>query len=107
MEIIAVSTGDRYSVRMALESIFAREQFNGRLPYVGKPFYDIVGYTYYLHSPMGMSFLYRFSGGPKLAGRALELQKNIEANAILSFVLQDAQTPAQELNQTSATAKWN
>lgn len=65
MDIIAVSTGDRYSVRMALESIFARRQSNGRLPYVGKPFYDIVSYTYYLHSLMGMSFLYRFSGDQK------------------------------------------
>lgn len=33
--------------------------------------------------------------------------QNIEANAILYFVLQDAQTLAQELNQTSTTTQWN
>lgn len=63
LESIAVSTGDLYSVRMGLESLFALQQPNGRLPYAGKPFayMDIVSYTYHLHSLIGMSYLYRFS----------------------------------------------
>lgn len=65
LESIAVSTGDLYSIRMALESLFALQQSNGRLPYAGKPFYDITSYTYHLHSLIGMSYLYRFSGDQK------------------------------------------
>jgi hypothetical protein len=65
LESIAVSTGDLYSIRMALESLFALQQSNGRLPYAGKPFYDIESYTYHLHSLIGMSYLYRFSGDQK------------------------------------------
>lgn len=64
LESIAVSTGDLYSIRMGLESLLALQQSNGRLPYAGKPFsdMDIVSYTYHLHSLIGMSYLYRFSG---------------------------------------------
>lgn len=62
LESIAVSTGDLYSIRMALESLLALQHSDGRLPYAGRPFYDIVSYTYHLHSLIGMSYLYRFSG---------------------------------------------
>lgn len=64
LESIAVSTGDLYSIRMGLESLYALQQPNGRLPYAGKPFsnMDIVSYTYHLHSLIGTSLLYRFSG---------------------------------------------
>lgn len=64
LESIAVSTGDLYSIRMGLESLYALQQPNGRLPYAGKPFsdLDIVSYTYHLHSLIGTSYLYRFSG---------------------------------------------
>jgi hypothetical protein len=47
---------------MALESLFARQQSDRRLPYAGKPFYDIVNYTYHLRSLISMSYLYRFPG---------------------------------------------
>lgn len=64
LESIAVSTGDLYSIRMGLESLYALQQPNGRMPYAGKPFsnMDIVSYTYHLHSLIGTSYLYRFSG---------------------------------------------
>jgi hypothetical protein len=63
LESIAVSTGDLYSIRMGLESLLALQQPNGRLPYAGSPFpSSIVSYTYHLHSMIGMSYLYRFSG---------------------------------------------
>jgi hypothetical protein len=62
LESIAVSTYDLYSVRMALESLFAMQQADGRLPYAGKPFYDTISYTYHLHSLIGVSYYYRFSG---------------------------------------------
>jgi hypothetical protein len=162
LESIAVSTGDLYSIRMALESLFALQQSNGRLPYAGKPFYDVVSYTYHLHSLIGISYLYRFSGdqtwlakywdqyvrgvewalssvdGTGLANITasadwlrfgmgghvsrssihflilghpvkppLTIFQNIEANAILYFVLQDAQSLAQQLNHTSTATKWN
>lgn len=38
---------------------------------------------------------------------SLIITQNIEANAILYFVLQDGQTLARELNRTSTTIKWN
>lgn len=62
LESIAVSTGDLYSIRMGLESLFAQQQSNGCLPYAGKAFLDVVSYTYHLHSLIGISYLYRFSG---------------------------------------------
>ncbi|GIK02051.1 hypothetical protein Aspvir_006094 [Aspergillus viridinutans] len=62
LESIAVSTYDLYSVRMALESLFSMQQVDGRLPYAGKPFHDTVSYTYHLHSLIGVSYLYRYSG---------------------------------------------
>lgn len=37
----------------------------------------------------------------------LTISQNIEANAILYFVLQDAQSLAHELNHTSTTTEWN
>ncbi|KAJ6096976.1 hypothetical protein N7486_007722 [Penicillium sp. IBT 16267x] len=61
LESIAVSTGDLYSIRMGLESLFILQQADGRLPYAGTPFYG-ESYTYHLHNLIGMSFLYRFSG---------------------------------------------
>jgi hypothetical protein len=62
LESIAVSTGDLYSVRTALEALFVLQKANGQLPYAGKPFFDTVSYTYHLHSLIGASYLYRFSG---------------------------------------------
>ncbi|KAH1379989.1 hypothetical protein KXV53_001062 [Aspergillus fumigatus] len=62
LESVAVSTYDLYSVRMALESLFAMQQADGRLPYAGKPFYDTVSYTYHLHSLIGVAYYYRFAG---------------------------------------------
>jgi hypothetical protein len=62
LESIAVSTGDLYSVRTALEALFVLQKANGQLPYAGKPFVDVVSYTYHLHSLIGATYLYRFSG---------------------------------------------
>jgi hypothetical protein len=62
LESIAVSTGDLYSIRNALEALFVLQKANGQLPYAGKPFFDSVSYTYHLHSLIGASYLYRFSG---------------------------------------------
>ncbi|KAJ5885852.1 hypothetical protein N7504_011688 [Penicillium tannophilum] len=62
LESIAVSTGDLYSIRMGLESLFILQQADGRLPYAGTPFNYGESYTYHLHNLIGMSFLYRFSG---------------------------------------------
>ncbi|KAJ5126417.1 hypothetical protein N7526_008594 [Penicillium atrosanguineum] len=62
LESIAVSTGDLYSIQMALDSLLVLQKPDGQLPYAGKPFYDTVSYTYHLHSLIGMSYLYRFSG---------------------------------------------
>ncbi|RAH46141.1 rhamnosidase B precursor [Aspergillus brunneoviolaceus CBS 621.78] len=61
-ESIAVSTNDLYSVRMGLEALLALQSSEGQLPWGGKPFNIDVSYTYHLHSVIGMSFLYRFSG---------------------------------------------
>ncbi|RAK80287.1 rhamnosidase B precursor [Aspergillus fijiensis CBS 313.89] len=62
LESIAVSTNDLYSVRMGLEALLALQSSEGQLPWGGKPFNIDVSYTYHLHSLIGMSFLYRFSG---------------------------------------------
>ena len=62
LESIAVSTGDLYSVQMGLDSLLVLQKPDGQLPYAGRPFYDTVSYTYHLHSLIGMSYLYRFSG---------------------------------------------
>jgi hypothetical protein len=51
-----------YSVRTALESLFVLQKSNGQLPYAGKGFRPSVSYTYHLHSLIGASYLYRFSG---------------------------------------------
>ncbi|GIC94338.1 putative alpha-L-rhamnosidase A [Aspergillus udagawae] len=139
LESIAVSTYDLYSVRMALESLFAMQHADGRLPYAGKPFYDIVSYTYHLHSLVGVSYLYRYSGDLNwLAAhwsqykRALQWSlssidstglanvtasadwlrfgmggHNIEANAILYFVLQESLLLANTLNDTASSSAWS
>ncbi|CAG8045141.1 unnamed protein product [Penicillium nalgiovense] len=139
LESIAVSTGDLYSVRTALESLFTLQKSNGQLPYAGKGFFASVSYTYHLHSLIGASFLYRFSGDKNWLSnhwsqykRGLEWAissvdetglanitassdwlrfgmgaHNIEANAILYFVLQDAQSLATELNDKTALANWS
>jgi hypothetical protein len=62
LESVAVSTYDLYSMRVALEALFSMQQPDGRLPYAGKPFFDVVSYTYHLHSLVGVSHLYRYSG---------------------------------------------
>lgn len=62
MESVAVSTGDLYSVRTALETLFAQQKANGRLPYASRPFPDAVSFTYHLHSLVGMSYYYRLTG---------------------------------------------
>ncbi|KAF3020754.1 hypothetical protein E8E15_003767 [Penicillium rubens] len=139
LETIAVSTGDLYSVRTALESLFVLQKSNGQLPYAGKGFRPSVSYTYHLHSLIGASYLYRFSGEKGWLSnhwsqykRGLEWAissvdetglanitsssdwlrfgmgaHNIEANAILYFVLQDAQSLATELNDKTALANWS
>ncbi|CAG8092468.1 unnamed protein product [Penicillium salamii] len=138
LEAIAVSTGDLYSVRTALESLFVLQKANGQLPYAGKPFLDLTSYTYHLHSLVGASYLYRFSGDKEWLSQHWSQYKrgvqwavssvdstglanitassdwlrfgmgghNIEANAILYYVLQDAQILASELQDTSSAARW-
>ncbi|KAJ5889030.1 hypothetical protein N7495_009071 [Penicillium taxi] len=61
LEGIAVSTGDLYSVQMGLESLLVLQQADGELPWAGVPF-KLPSYTYHLHSLIGVSYLYRFSG---------------------------------------------
>ncbi|KAJ5305876.1 hypothetical protein N7508_004891 [Penicillium antarcticum] len=139
LESIAVSTGDLYSVRTALESLFVLQKSNGQLPYAGKGFRASVSYTYHLHSLIGASYLYRFSGDKDWLlnhwsqyKRGLEWAissvdetglanitassdwlrfgmgaHNVEANAILYFVLQDAQALAIELNDKAALTNWS
>ncbi|KAJ5179241.1 hypothetical protein N7492_002451 [Penicillium capsulatum] len=139
LESIAVSTGDLYSVQTALESLLILQAPDGRLPYAGKPFPDTISFTYHLHSLIGVSYFYRFSGDRDWLSRhwsqyvrgldwALSSvdssglanvtasadwlrfgmgAHNIEANAILYFVLHDAQQLAQELNKTSSSARWS
>ncbi|KAF4167227.1 hypothetical protein CNMCM6936_005477 [Aspergillus lentulus] len=139
LESIAVSTYDLYSVRMALESLFAIQQADGRLPYAGKPFYDTVSYTYHLHSLIGVSYYYRYSGDKNWLvahwsqyKRALQWSlssiddtglanvtasadwlrfgmggHNIEANAILYFVLQESLALSQTLNDTASSSTWS
>ncbi|KAF7114478.1 hypothetical protein CNMCM5793_008782 [Aspergillus hiratsukae] len=138
LESVAVSTYDLYSMRMALESLLSMQQPDGRLPYAGKPFFDVVSYTYHLHSLVGVSHFYRYSGDLNwLAAHwsqyKLALQwslssidstglanvtasadwlrfgmggHNIEANAILYFVLQESLTLAKALNDTASTSHW-
>ena len=65
LESIAVSTGDLYSVRTALESLFAIQKADGRLPYAGRPFPDTVSYTYHLHSLIGAFYYHQYSGDRK------------------------------------------
>ena len=62
VESVAVSTGDLYSVQMALEALLTRQLANGRLPYASKPFPNVVSYTYHLHSLVGVSYYYRLTG---------------------------------------------
>ncbi|RHZ45704.1 putative alpha-L-rhamnosidase A [Aspergillus thermomutatus] len=138
LESVAVSTYDLYSVRVALETLFSMQQANGRLPYAGKPFFDIVSYTYHLHSLIGVSYLYRYSGDLNWLSahwsqykRALQWSlssiddtglanvtasadwlrfgmggHNIEANAILYFVLQESLILSQTLNDTASSSNW-
>lgn len=61
-ESVAVSTGDLYSIRMAIETMFAQQQADGRLPYASKPFPNQVSYTYHLHSLVGTSSYYQLTG---------------------------------------------
>lgn len=61
-ESIAVSTGDLYSVRTALESLLALQAAHERLLYAGRSFPDTTSYTYHLRSLIGVSYFYRFSG---------------------------------------------
>ena len=62
LESITVSTGDLYSTRTALESLFAIQKADGRLPYAGHPFPDTVSFTYHLHSLIGAFYYHQYSG---------------------------------------------
>lgn len=57
-----MSTGDLYSICMGLESLFTRNSSLMAAFYTGKVFLDIASYTYHLHSLIGISYLYHFSG---------------------------------------------
>ncbi|PYH99891.1 alpha-L-rhamnosidase A precursor [Aspergillus ellipticus CBS 707.79] len=141
LESVAVSTGDLNSVRTALESLFALQKANGRLPYAGKPFsdMDIVSFTYHLHSLIGASSLYQYTGDRAWLSRYWGQYKkgvewalasvddtglanitasadwlrsgmgahNIEANAILYYVLKDAISLAQTFNDYSNVKNWS
>lgn len=61
-ESVAVSTGDLYSVRTAIETMFAQQAADGRLPYTSKPFPVRISYTYHLHSLVGTSSYYQLTG---------------------------------------------
>ncbi|PWY94987.1 Six-hairpin glycosidase [Aspergillus sclerotioniger CBS 115572] len=139
LESVAVSTADLYSVRTALESLYALQKANGRLPYAGKPFTDIVSFTYHLHSLIGAASYYEYTGDSAWLSRYWGQYKkgvqwalgsvddtglanitasadwlrfgmgahNIEANAILYYVLNDAITLAQTLNDYSSIRNWS
>ncbi|PWY86944.1 bacterial alpha-L-rhamnosidase domain protein [Aspergillus heteromorphus CBS 117.55] len=139
LESVAVSTADLDSIRTALESLFALQKANGRLAYAGKPFYDIVSFTYHLHSLIGASSLFQYTGDLAWLSRYWEQYKrgvqwaltsvddtglanitasadwlrsgmgahNIEANAILYYVLNDAISLAQTLDDLSSTKNWS
>ncbi|KAL1874197.1 hypothetical protein Plec18167_006134 [Paecilomyces lecythidis] len=63
LESIVVSTYDLYSLRNSLESLFALQHADGRLPYAGQPFpQTTISFTYHLHSLIGVSYYYKYSG---------------------------------------------
>lgn len=62
LESIVVSTADFYSIRTALESLFALQRDDGQLPYVGSPLNEAVSFTYHLHSLIGAAYYHRYSG---------------------------------------------
>lgn len=84
LESIAVSTGDLYSVQNALESLLDLQKSDGRLPYAGRPFRDSVSFTYHLHSLIGMSYLYLFSGDRSWLSRHWSQYKRAVRWALLS-----------------------
>ncbi|PYH49861.1 putative alpha-L-rhamnosidase A [Aspergillus saccharolyticus JOP 1030-1] len=134
----AVSTADLGSVRTALESLFVLQKADGRLPYAGRPFLDITSYTYHLHSLIGASSYYLYTGdrswitrywGQYRKGLQWALSSvddsglanitasadwlrsgmgghNIEANAILYYVLNDAIALAISLNDRTSVGNW-
>ncbi|KAJ5370549.1 rhamnosidase B precursor [Penicillium cataractarum] len=140
VESVAVSTSDLYSIKMGLEALFVLQSSDGQLPWGGKPFNYDISYTYHLHTLIGVSFLYRFSGnkvwlsnywsqyskGIQWALKSVDSTglanvasnnsldwlrggmggHNIEANAILYFVLGEAQNLAQELHRSSDYEHW-
>ncbi|GLA37017.1 hypothetical protein AnigIFM63309_003516 [Aspergillus niger] len=138
LESVAVSTEDLYSVRTALESLYALQKPDGRLPYAGKPFFDTVSFTYHLHSLVGAASYYQYTGdrawltrywGQYKKGVQWALSSvdstglanitasadwlrfgmgahNIEANAILYYVLNDAISLAQTLNDNAPIRNW-
>lgn len=61
LESIVVSTYDLYSLRNSLESLLELQHADGRLPYAGKPFTDMISFTYHLHSLIGVSYYYKYS----------------------------------------------
>ncbi|KAI0757241.1 Six-hairpin glycosidase [Daedaleopsis nitida] len=61
---IAVSTFDMVSVQNALDSLVARQNATGILPYGGYPLSDrnVISYTYHLHGLIGIAGLYHWTG---------------------------------------------
>ncbi|RAH64987.1 putative alpha-L-rhamnosidase A [Aspergillus aculeatinus CBS 121060] len=139
IESAAVSTADLESVRTALESLFVLQKANGQLPYAGRPFLDIVSFTYHLHSLIGASSYYQYTGdrswitrywGQYKKGLQWALSSldnsglanitasadwlrfgmgghNIEANAILYYVLNDAISLASSLDDRANVGNWS
>src|SRR5690242_20482545 len=59
---VVVSTNDVISIENALNSLFDIQKEDGRLPYAGRPFRDVVSFTYHLYTLIGVADHYVYTG---------------------------------------------
>ncbi|KAJ4349244.1 hypothetical protein N0V95_004733 [Ascochyta clinopodiicola] len=59
---VVVSTNDVISIENSLNSLFDIQAENGRLPYAGRPFFDVVSFTYHLYTLIGVADHYLYTG---------------------------------------------
>jgi hypothetical protein len=63
---VVVSTNDVISIENSLDSLFDIQKSTGQLPYAGRPFFDVLSFTYHLYTLIGVAdhYLYTVSSPP-------------------------------------------
>jgi hypothetical protein len=61
---VVVSTNDVVSIENSLNSLFDIQKSTGQLPYAGRPFFDVLSFTYHLYTLIGVADHYLYTVSP-------------------------------------------